>query len=161
MIPLAIKNLAVQTIHSVIPMIVVGALVGGTMWYIKGVKSDRDAALKDVATLKDNYLKAEGVISEQKLSIDSLLDLRKLDAETLAGLTKANSNLSMAFAKRQGERAKLEKTNVQVKTYLDVPVPDDLRRLLDNAGAKYRGPDENQGRTTTSPAAGRPTETVD
>lgn len=126
--------------HTVLPIVLVGLLLGGSVWYVERIKGERDTALANVKTAQENYAKAQGVISSDKQSINDLVALRLIDAKSLSTLSDSVSQLNAKYSARPAERQQLEKTNVVVKNYLDQPVPDDLRKLLDAHNSRYFGP---------------------
>ena len=139
-----------QGFSDLIIMGIVALVMGGVVWYIHGVKVDRDIAKSNLKIATENYDKANLAIELQQTTINQLSELRRIDAETMSILAANNTAVIAKFDAKKSSRSDLEKTNVQVKSYLDESVPADLRSVFNKSNSKYFGPNENQGRTPAS-----------
>ncbi len=153
---LLIKKVVGKHLDFLIPMLLVAALIGGSMWYVKTIKADREAAQAQVRVLEANMEVAKRVVKNQENTIGQLIEIRKLDAASMQLLAENNTALIGKFDKRKTARNELESKNVDVKKYLDEPVPDDLRRLLNNANGKYLSANQGSGPAAPGTAVERP-----
>ncbi|RWF64948.1 hypothetical protein [Mesorhizobium sp.] len=101
------------------------ALFGAAAWY----RGDAIAAKAETARVQANLDKA---VEANKVSADTIDRMQKQDAlndkisaELMQKLAAANT----ALTEKTTARADLKGSNETVRSYLDTPVPDDLRRL--------------------------------
>ncbi|TIV59982.1 hypothetical protein [Mesorhizobium sp.] len=104
------------------------ALFGAAAWY----RGDAIAAKAETARVQANLDKA---VEANKVSADTIDRMQKQDAlndkisaELMQKLAAANT----ALTEKTTARADLKGSNETVRSYLDTPVPDDLRRLYDH-----------------------------
>ncbi|MBZ9820174.1 hypothetical protein [Mesorhizobium sp. CA4] len=104
------------------------ALFGAAAWY----RGDAIEAKAETARVQANLDKA---VEANKVSADTIDRMQKQDAlndkisaELMQKLAAANT----ALTEKTTARADLKGSNETVRSYLDTPVPDDLRRLYDH-----------------------------
>lgn len=103
-------------------------LAGAALWY-RGeaieAAGERDRAKTELAT-------AVAVNASQKAAIERLTAFREMDDKLLVELQDKLSALATQTQRTTDAVRDLETTSADVKAYLSSPVPDDLRRVLNN-----------------------------
>lgn len=90
-------------------------------------------ANEHIELLKTRVAVVEQVNEFQQGTIDTLEQLRAQDAKALTGLSDDYERLNSRDQSVRKRIQELEKTNAQVRSYLDQPLPDDLRSLLNQS----------------------------
>lgn len=81
-------------------------------------------------TAEENLATAKEANKTQSKTIEGLERLRKLDGQTIAALNTKVSLLAQKASKDTAARKQLERSNNDVKIYLNTAVPAELRSLL-------------------------------
>lgn len=111
--------------------------------YVDKLKAERKDA---IASEKLALTKLDSVIQtnlQNAQAFNDLVDIRRQDSEVLLHLSARITNIQVSLEKTKQSISQLEQTNAEVKKYLDTPVPDDLRRLLN--GPRNQGGDADAG----------------
>lgn len=107
---------------------ILAASTGAALWY-RGEAIEaagaRDKAMGELAT-------ALAVNASQKAAIDRLTAFRDMDDKLMVELQDKLSQLATQTQRTTDAVRDLETTSADVKAYLSSPVPDDLRRVLNN-----------------------------
>lgn len=119
--------------HVLLTVVIIAGTLAVTMWVQREKTEGRlsDAATK-VSNLERKVQAIETVNSAQEATIDHLRELRESDAKTLAGLTTDFDRLNLADTAYQRKLSELEKTNAEVRAYLDQPLSPELRSVVQN-----------------------------
>ncbi len=115
-------------------MILAVVVIGGftvTLWASKNkVTNDLHTAQLKLTAAEQRIDKVEMVNQAQEATISDLRELRLRDAKAVAGLFQDMDRLGERDARVRQQLTSLEKNNAAVRSYLDQPVPSDLRELL-------------------------------
>lgn len=84
---------------------------------------------------------AEEVNRSNAELIRDLQEQRRRDSDAIASLLEATQQIREAVNATNAAVRQLGATNEEVRNYLDLPVPDDLRRLLNDPETGAPGPD--------------------
>lgn len=109
-------------------LVVVLALVAAVLWY----RGEAAAARADLDAAQAALSVAEEANKAQTKAIAVLQEQARLADELTAELTEQLQHLAFDNASKAAELAALKEKNPDVRTYLDTPVPDALRRLYDH-----------------------------
>lgn len=129
------KELIQKALHWIIPALLLVTLIGGLSWYIESIKSDRELAKSNLATAQLGLSIATVANKHNEETIASLNRFREIDSTTILQMYNDNQSLNKQARTQTEARKALGASNVEVKTFLDTPVPPDLRRLLNSANA--------------------------
>lgn len=111
------------------PYAVIGALAIAALWYraeAVSAESKRELAtveLQAVKTANDAQAKTIARLTAQRIA----------DDETLAQLSGAITELQSTANETQLAITDLERNSDETKAYMALPIPDDLKRLLNKA----------------------------
>lgn len=133
-----------------VPILLLLLAIASGWLYVKDLEKTVELQQTENDALHNSIFTLNGVIASQAVDLSGLRDLRKLDSETMASLYTVSQELAKEHFNRAQSLNQLERTNEKVKSYLDIPVPDDLRRVLDAQTAKYRSAGKASGIKTAS-----------
>lgn len=103
------------------------------------IRADLAHAQIERAKMSEQLRGAEEVINAQGRAIESLqLSVRKHD-EINRSLLSRYRNIDARDVEFREKLQQLERNNHDVQNFLDLPVPDDLRRLLNNTESGVSG----------------------
>lgn len=139
-----------------VPILLFLGAVTSLIVYVQGLRSEVELKTAENSLLQSSIATLNGVVEGQHADLKGLRALRTLDAETMATLYTENQKLAQAQLQRAQGRSQLERTNAQVKSFLDTPVPDDLRRMLNGQTANRRGAGKTSGGVPASGSAAGP-----
>lgn len=111
-----------------IPYFVIAALVAALLWY-RGNLIDAEAEqAKAVAALSV----AKESNAQQAKAIEQLTERKARDDQILADISTKLAGINQSLAETNETISGLEKTDADVRKYLDEPIPDALRGVLNN-----------------------------
>ncbi len=113
------------------------------MWYVERQRSKIKILTENNKILENNIVTFQGVIAVQKEGFTKLEKARETDNRVLEDLRVGQVKLTTLYHQQSKQRTALESKNVEVKSYLDTGVPNDMRSLLDSQNSKYHRPDQN------------------
>ena len=108
------------------PYVVIAALIGAVLWF-RGEAID-EAAKR--STAEAQLATAVSANKEQAETITRLTALREQNDKLLLDFTTKLSEFTQATEETQASIRGLETTNAEVKDYLSVAIPADLRGVL-------------------------------
>lgn len=121
----------------ILALVVAGVLVGGaSCGYLKYKRFEAEyKRLKTELELTTTRLAvAEGVNRSNAELIRDLQEQRRRDSDAIVSLLETTQQIREAVNATNSAIRQLGATNEEVRNYLDLPVPDDLRRLLNDPG---------------------------
>jgi septal ring factor EnvC (AmiA/AmiB activator) len=132
-VPFIQNNAKTAICYFLIAMVIASASLAVTMWFQRE-RLDRklETAQGKIGALERKVIAVETINREQQGQIENLASLREIDAKALTGLNDDYRELDARDARMHNKLNKLENTNATVRGYLDTPVPDDLRKLLND-----------------------------
>ena len=122
------------------------ALVAGTVltlsWRVKSLSAERDSLKVAVDT-------ATAANEAQAKALTDLTNQRAKDAVTIEGLMNDVSRINEKDRANRRTIANLEKTNADVRSFLRIPVPAALQRVLSDEGGDEAGSDQGDASGAT------------
>lgn len=103
------------------------------------MQHDREIAEMNLKVEKEKLSTAIAANERQQITIREMERFREIDSKTIVDMYENNQKLNKAAAKQSADRKLLGVQNAEVKSFLDTPVPADLRRLLNSANATAYG----------------------
>lgn len=117
--------------YILIALVIASASLAVTMWFQRErLDKKLDTAREKISTLESKVQAVEAINAAQESQIANLASLREIDAKALTGLNDDYRALNDRDVRLSKKMNNLENSNATVRGYLDTPVPDDLRRLL-------------------------------
>jgi predicted nucleic acid-binding Zn-ribbon protein len=116
-------------------LIGLAVLIGFMSWRITSVAKERDAALVVVGTQKKSLDEITGANLQLQDTINEIVNKQKTDEATRLRIEEQVRQVNEAIQSQRRELRKLGETNATVKSYLDTPVPPELRSLYNRADA--------------------------
>lgn len=111
-------------------------VVAGGMWVLWTDKDSLQTQLnKSIADLTSTQSSLEQAIADNKANAEAIKqinDARAKDAAAIKELSSAIQDASDENDKLSDKLDKLERSNPNVKSYLDTPIPDSLLKLYDS-----------------------------
>ncbi len=107
----------------------VGLLLIATLWF----RGEAESAAKERDALQTKYDTVKAVNDDQKLTITRITAMRAQDDAILKVLSADVAAINKATADQTAAIQDLERSNVTVRDFLAMPIPDDLRRLLNGS----------------------------
>lgn len=131
------KRLMIE--YVLIAVIIASAATVFTLWLQNRKQDDKlTTASQTIDGLKTRIQTVEFVNETQEQTIKTLNDLREQDALALGGLMTDYDRLSERDKSVQKQLAELEKNNAKVRSYLNQPLPPELRSLLEGRVTRTR-----------------------
>lgn len=127
-------------------LILGGALAFGIYFLTTTMKIDR--LEKNLSISEANNVILETANKEQADSIAHLEMLRGVDADAIEKLTQSVQKIAAQEKTTRAKINELERTNSDVKEYLDRPIPDDLRCVYVNCAES--GSTDKDGRSDSA-----------
>lgn len=117
--------------YILIALVIASASLAVTMWFQRErLDKKLETARTKITALEGKVQAVEQINAAQEEQLRNLSELRQIDAAALTGLNDDYRALNEHDAKMSKKLNNLENSNATVRSYLDTPVPDDLRRLL-------------------------------
>jgi len=117
-----------QYVNYIVGTVVVALLVA-MLWF----RGEAIKASADLKALQTSYDTLKAVNADNLQTINRITAMRAADDALLAGLARDVAAINKAAADQTAAIQDLERSNETVRDYLAIPVPDDLRRLLNAA----------------------------
>jgi hypothetical protein len=151
-----IKAKTIRAVLLTVSLIGIAVLIGVMSWRVDRLRKERDTALVTVGVQKkslDEVTKAN--LGLQK-TIAEVVEKHKADEATRARVEEQLNQVNEAIRSQRRELRKLGESNEKVRSYLDTPVPPELRSLYDRAdrAATASGSAQNLVPATTPEASG-------
>lgn len=132
-----------NTIKLVLALLAAGVLVGGASCgysKYKRLETEYKRLETELELATTRLAVAEEVNRSNAELIRDLQEQRRRDSDAIASLLETTQQIREAVTRTNLAIRQLGATNEEVRNYLDLPVPDDLRRLLNDSGST-RAPD--------------------
>lgn len=143
-----------------VPNLIILVILTSTLGYVTYLRGEAKVAELHKTTLESNIKEQQGVILAQQSEMKDLRTLRKLDSDLTVALSEVNRLLVDSQFQKGQDRKTLGEKDVHVKAFLTTPVPDALRRVLNEQTAKYRGAGKAPGDPSTGVVVARPSVTA-
>ena len=134
--------------YALIGLVIASAATAIALWYRTNYLESRNDELRERVT------HAEVVNEAQDKTIDQLNKLREMDAKVMEGLVSDYSKLAVTDSQARKNLSNLEKSNEDVRSYLDQSLPPDLVCLLNNTCPTGKDSGEGGKGKATGAAAG-------
>ncbi len=144
-------------------MVIILASLGSLIGYVQHLRHSNEVKSLEIKNAAAEKVRLDGIITTMDLVISDQADemktlraVRELDSKVMTELAKESQKLNVAQFNRSQSRTQLGKQNAEVKSFLDTPVPPDLRRLRDKQIAKYRSAGETRPVVPADGTDGKP-----
>lgn len=130
-LPFVKENGRMVLSYVLIALVIASASLAVTMWFQRErLDKKLETAQVKIGALERKVQAVETINREQQSQIENLAELREIDSKALTGLNDDYRALNDRDVRLNKQMRNLENSNATVRGYLDTPVPDDLRRLL-------------------------------
>lgn len=130
-----LKPETIRSILVTVALIGLAVLIGGLSWRINEIAKERDAALVTVGVQKRSLEDVTKANTDLQTTINDLVQKQKLDEATRKRVEEQLAQVNEAIQSQRRELRKLGESNATVRSYLNSPVPPELRGLYDRANA--------------------------
>lgn len=117
--------------YALVAVVIVVATSCVTLWLKHNSAAAKlEQANEQIAALRGRVTTVEAVNSAQEATIGNLRTLRQQDQLALGGMLEDQKRLHDLDLSERKRIQQLEASNAKVRSYLDEPIPDDLKRML-------------------------------
>jgi len=128
----------VSTVKLVLTLVAAGVLVGGASCgysKYKRLETEYKRLQTELELAAARLAVAEEVNRSNAELIRDLQEQRRRDSDAIQSLLEATQQIREAVNATNSAIRQLGATNEEVRAYLDLPIPDDLRRLLNDSSS--------------------------
>ena len=127
-----------STVKLVLTLVAAGVLVGGASCgysKYKRLETEYKRLQTELELAAARLAVAEEVNRSNVELIRDLQEQRRRDSDAIQSLLEATQQIREAVNATNSAIRQLGATNEEVRAYLDLPIPDDLRRLLNDSSS--------------------------